>query len=148
MPKTTKKKNQSTTRPHVPYVRGFHPPTAEKCLEAIGSTRLDKAYTPSDSSSRPCPTRPLLMTGWRSTRNRDRPTNCFLKSAPGCLGGRENIQKPRSIRLGIPSKRSTQTPRFTFFRWVNSTVSLPLASPTWQNMPTASSACLSRFSLL
>ena len=83
MPKTTKKKNQSTTRLHVPYVRGFHPPTAEKCLEAIGSTpRLDKAYTPSDSFFPPLP-HPTSIDDWLAQYKESGQTyKLFLEECP------------------------------------------------------------------
>ena len=82
MPKTAKKKTKSTTRPSVPYVRGFHPPTAKKCLEAIGSTCLDKAYTPSDNFFPPLP-HPTSIDDWLAQYKEPGQTyKLFLEECP------------------------------------------------------------------
>ena len=62
MPKTKKvRKGHATSKKTIPYVRGFHPPSGGKCLEAIGES--SKVYSPSDDFFPPLP-KPTSIDDW------------------------------------------------------------------------------------
>lgn len=82
MPKTRRKKGRRTKQAGVPYARGYHPPTAKQCLQAIGKSEGGNHFTAGDNFFPPIPA-PTSIDDWLAQYNEEGQTyNQFITQCP------------------------------------------------------------------